>query len=606
MKQLLFKTFVPVLMVAITFQSYGQVAPVSSPVFAANMTVKGSEAFTASFSNTSTGRNDMNAYLLCYLTTLIYPQYLSTVANRPTTAYINQLHTNPSYFESEYKRLTSKLFTNPQYSFVHKSFPNGYDPEAMVISTPQSVYVVFRGTDRVASNQVETFMYDWGEWLMSDFDARHLTTPELTGKVLAGMWLSLEYENFKESLYQKIQQSGGATKKVWITGHSLGSGQAQLFAMYMSKKGITPQGVYLYASPHAGTQEFVTALENILPGGRLQRFDFITDPVTMLAPYALGYRRAGVRVYYNDVKSMQFGAPERSAQEGLQLIPALVGAGANAIADVVNGKTNSKFKIDINTIGGSPFCYHHPLWYLRAAFNQLSVTERSKVPSPLPLPDQNLEGCDLLTVQRGRSSDPLTVTKEVINTVVDGGAAVVKEGLEVLQFVASTIFNNATGAAITEGDYYIRSYASDGKLVLNEKSGLNNGVGLKLTTTNNKVKVQRYGALGYTISFGNKTVDGFFGSETKTYVLDSQLEDLLDDGHTTVQLWEKNGAPALSANQRWLFIKVKDNKYVIKNLANGKLLDAGNSCVNNNECTVSTLNPSSNDQTQIWILEKAN
>jgi hypothetical protein len=77
---------------------------------------------------------------------------------------------------------------------------------------------------------------------------------------------------------------------------------------------------------------------------------------------------------------------------------------------------------------------------------------------------------------------------------------------------------------------------------------------------------------------------------------------------TTIQLWEKNLWPGASANQRWLFIRVKDNKYVIRNLANQKLLDAHNNCSNSSttSTSVKTWNAISNEQTQIWTLEKAN
>jgi Lipase (class 3) len=571
---------------------------------------KGTNAFSTAFQNNAIGRNDMDAYLLCYLTTLIYPQYLAVVAQNSSDSYVNRLHANATDFASEYKKYTSFLFSSPEYSFVHETFPGGYDPEAMVISTPQTIYVVFRGTDRVASNRVNTFMYDWGEWLTTDFDARYLSTPELTGKVLSGMWLSMIYNNFKDELLQAIKDKGGNSKKIWICGHSLGSGQAQLFAMFMAKKGITPQGVYVYAAPHPGTQEFVDDINRIFPNNRLQRFDFINDPITTLAPYVLGYRRAGTRVYYNDINSIQFGAPERSPVEAAALLPALNGAIANAAADFVSEKSNNRLKIDVISPGGSPFCYHHPLWYLRAAYSQLSADEREKVPAPLPLPDGNSEGCDFLTAQRGRTSNPMIIGGNLVKGAIDAGVAVVKETLEKIKFTADAIIDNVTGSALDAGSYYIKCYASESNLGLNEQDGFNNGSAMKLTTGKSKVRIERYGTIGYTIQFGTKTITSeFFGitsSETKEYVLDSKAEDLFDDGSTTVQLWERNAFPALSANQRWLLIKLKDNKYLIKNLANGKLLDANNACIGDNSCGVKTYKPLTDDQTQIWVLEKAN
>jgi len=549
--------------------------------------VKGTNVFGSSFNKSATGRQNMNAYLMCYLNTLIYPQYLSILRGDASDAAIDKLHGDKTFFEGEFKKHTSYLFSSPQYKFVTESFPLGYDPEAMVISTSDVVYVVFRGTDRVAtnakSNLISQFMYDWGEWLLTDFDATLINVPDIPGQVHRGFWNSLSFNGFKDKLVQQIKDFGGANKKVWISGHSLGSAHAQLFSMYLAKKGIVAQGVYLYAAPHPGTQDFVDGLNLLFPSQRLQRFDFSSDPITMLAPYTLGYRRAGTRVFYKDIKSIQFAAQERSPLELAGVLTAVTGA------------------VGFN-LSGSEFCYHHPTWYLRSAYTQLTTTEREKVPIPLPLPDATTtngysDACDQLAINKGRNS-------ALPGSLLEQGLAVVGDAIEKLSFAATTVMDNVTGAAISEGDYYIKSYPSGTHIGLNETNGMNNGSGIKLSTTKQKVKIQRFGTVGYTIRFGTKTVDGFFGSETKEYVLDSKAEDLFDDGATTIQLWEKNSLPGLSANQRWLFIKLRDGIYLIKNIANGKLLDANNSCINTNECGVKTWNPISNDQTQIWILEK--
>src|SRR5438045_6921550 len=93
---------------------------------------------------------------------------------------------------------------------------------------------------------------------------------------------------------------------------------------------------------------------------------------------------------------------------------------------------------------------------------------------------------------------------------------------------------------------------------------------MKITTDRSKVKIERFGAIGYIINFGVNQVQGFFGPETKTYVLDSKLEDLFDDGSSTIQLWEKNNLPLVSANKRCFLLKIKKIKYEIKNWPNVK------------------------------------
>ncbi len=557
--------------------------------------VRGANSFSTLFNRNTTARHDMNAYLLSYITTLIYPQYLSIAAENAKESYIDQLHSNSVLFETEYKKYTAFLFGgSPQYRFITASNPLGYDPEAMVISTNDVVYVVFRGTDRVAtnskSNLVSSFMYDWGEWITTDFDARLITAPGMTGKIHAGFWNSLNYDNFKGKLLQEIINQGGKTKKVWVMGHSLGSAHAQVFAMFMAKQGVTAHSLYLLAAPHPGDQAFVTELNRLYPTTRHQRFDFSSDPITALAPYTLGYKRAGTRVFYKDILSIQFGAPERSEAEVASLFSGILGAATNAIGI-------SKFSIT-----GSQICYHHPTWYLRAAYNQLSKDDKAKVPPPLPIPDATTtngysEACDALSINKGKNAG-------APGSLIEQGLVAIEAGLETLKFVASTIISNVNGTAITEGDYYIKSYPTNGKLGIKATEGMTNGGSLRLRTSPDVVKIQRHGAVGYTIRFGTKTVSGLLGNELKEYVLDSDAMDLFDNGATTVHLWEKNGVPAVSANQRWLFIKVKDNKYILKNLANGKLLDANNSCLNGTDCGVKTWNPITDDQTQIWILEK--
>ena len=63
---------------------------------------------------------------------------------------------------------------------------------------------------------------------------------------------------------------------------------------------------------------------------------------------------------------------------------------------------------------------------------------------------------------------------------------------------------------------------------------------MRLTTSRSKVKIKRFGAIGYTIEFGTKTFNGLLGSETKSYVLDSEGASLYQSGSSEIQLWEKN------------------------------------------------------------------
>lgn len=303
---------------------------------------QGAGAFTTAFNAEASGYDSTNAYLLSYLATIIYPEHLARLDGKHNnTGYISNLHRNSNaFFEKEFARLTRPLFSEPiapttarsglrtgsktvpvltdsypQYRFVADSKPAGYDPEAMVIATEKALFVVFRGTDRVASNPTGSLQYEWNEWLLVDFDFRFVSPDSgLRGRVHAGFWSSLL--DIREGLLDALNElDPGKGKKLWITGHSLGAAHAQLFAAYVAQRGRTAQGVYVYAAPHVGDQIFVADLE-ALYGGRLQRFDFVADPVTMVPPYTAGYERAGIRNYHDDLDSLQRNAPERPPPGG--------------------------------------------------------------------------------------------------------------------------------------------------------------------------------------------------------------------------------------------------------------------------------------------------
>jgi pimeloyl-ACP methyl ester carboxylesterase len=395
----------------------------------------GPNAFNVAFNERAVGAAPANAYLLTYLVTLIYPEFLDQLSGDPLKQdidYVKRLHTTPEDFVQEYAGRTHHLFWNaaappgpanqpPQYVWVWGR-SGGWDPEAMVISTAKSVVVVIRGTDRVAGKQ--KFGYNWAEWIQSDFRAMGVPpdVPGLSGRVHRGFWESMtapamlyvpsgnplpagipNNQPFRESLLAVIKAFGSGQKPIWVVGHSLGAAQAQLYGAYLTVKGVSPQGVYAVAAPHVGDRTFVDQLNGMFPNQRLQRFDFVHDPVTMVPPsiqlpQAPGtppiiYARAGTRLYYDDAVSVQFPAPERNTAEGVRM----------------DGVLNSPI---VRFFPPGDFCFHYPQWYLTAAYNQLDQGVVSVMPSPLPTPvmrgDVYSRLCGPVKVTRGNRS-PKTV-----------------------------------------------------------------------------------------------------------------------------------------------------------------------------------------------------
>jgi pimeloyl-ACP methyl ester carboxylesterase len=594
--------------------------------------LRGDNAFGTLFNPNAVGASPLNAYLLTYLSSMVYPHVLDFFQGSPMEAsYQDSLSLNPGTFVNEFKKYTERLFWNPnappspsnqppQYEWVYGT-ELGYDPEAMVIGASNAVFVVFRGTDRVASARTQ-IGYNWMEWLQTDFSFLGVSTEiqSLPGLVHLGFWESLKVPArqlngqliggsngiFRDRLVQVIQNFGGGTKKVWITGHSLGAAHAQVFAAFLASKGIVAQGIAAVAAPHVGDQTFANRLNQLFPNDRLQRFDFVDDPVTMLPTYVMGYARAGTRVYYDDIQTVRFKHSERNPLEHAWLGPTILGVGTDALAGAI-GNPGAKVKFKL---AGSQFCFHYPSWYAHAAFQQVSEQTRSQLPVPFPLPDATT----LVTVnENGRSTQKQVFspcgTYEVARGMRHPGAAAgeavveaagqVADAIETVTYNVGQLFANATGVSIQEGSYRIR--AVKGGKYLDVSGGCfnqENGCKLQLwdigqSTANNTFHIKKAG-LGYLLQAGNDFVE-------------VDANNLLSNG-AKIQTWDANlpmGGHA--ANQIWYLFRIgQTNRYVIRNSASLKVLDAKNDCTSTNGCKVQQWNAVNNDESQVWILEKIN
>jgi len=395
--------------------------------------VRGANAFGRLFESTSVGRADTNAYLLAYLSTMVYadyglanalPEYSAlSVVQRAEAEY--KLQTDEALFKREFERLTRPFFYDAAQPLSATNSPPRYeyrtnagriealssigvvlDPEAMVINTPKAVYVVFRGTDRIGGLDPDNAGYEVGEWLSTNILAFGATPgSNLRGQVHSGIWNSLSA--LRDRLAQDVIEAGGRTKPVWVTGHSLGAAQGILFSAFLAAQhGIRPAGTYAFAAPRIGDSAFVASVEQFLTRGRIQRFEFIVDPVAVLPPRKAEipelinsvastlagavsaltklqvsseqypeYYTPGIRNYYNSVTQYLYDARERSPDELKQ-----------------------QFR---QTPPWKAFCFHYPQWYLVAAYKQLPEAQRPLVPTPIALPKPSSLGCALEEIARG-------------------------------------------------------------------------------------------------------------------------------------------------------------------------------------------------------------
>lgn len=585
----------------------------------------GSNCFNTQFNNAATTLDMRNAYLMGYLCTASYADYIRYLYNpvlAQNSTLIKSIRDDDDKFIIEYANKLSYLFTSTPtlspvinatkltvspalladkatiipavtepavtFDFIHKCNPAGYDPEAILISTPTTVFVVFRGTDRVSCN-TSPGGYQWAEWMASDFkflkrDASFLHAA-VQGQVHRGMVESLLSENFATELATGINaviknKATGATKKVWISGHSLGGGHAQLFAMYLKYNyNITAQGLYLYEAPHPGDSKFAQQLNNDIGKSRIQRFEFGDDPIPTLPPQVFLFGRAGTRNYFKDYTSaVQSGNEQIAGIDDTKILCAL--------GNLPGEQIPAFAKLQFPPLCPGSTCFHHPTMILQAVRHQLSASALPSLPAAIPLPLAG-DNCNQGDLNKAENNDLINNTATAVeNTIAD------------IAFQAGNIADNLLGNGIQEGTYKIACYGfkNNPKKYLKWDGTQNHQLNINSTGTIFNITHKLTG--GYQVwSFdGNMAADVKFtagfpnGEENTNNVIMKPKDAVIGDEET------------------WYFFKVPNttNTYVLYNWNSHRVLDAPDNCLTASSCPVNEFTGKNNDGTQVWILEKVN
>ncbi len=518
------------------------------------------------FNVNAAGRNDVNAYLLSQLAYLVYADNLAKqIAPRgEVEALAKRLQENSAEFKQEFIKKTGHFFyepfrlpltvralprTNPsklrlppfviepalEFDFVTSGDRAGIDPETMLISTRNAVFVVVRGTDRVGGANSD-FKYKWGEWLQTDALA-FLGSPcsgcETSGNVHRGFRDALGYNDsagrsYIRTLTQKIKNMvGQANKKVWITGHSLGGAMAQLIGFYLKQQeNITAQQIVVFSSPHPGDSQFAGTLNSLFPNGRIQRYEFIDDPVTRLPGRYMGYGRAGVRNHASKVTAIRFNAGERSGNDF-----------GNIAAVISSG---------LLSFGGA--CFHHPEWLVNSAYNVLSRTRKSQMPLPPALPTAEFEACLSIDINLGTSGN-----------YIDPGSA-----------------------TIEPGTYTIKNARSGKFLIASKEScpfNLNNCCPVIQRSSSVKPNDNKWIIAA---------VDGAFVTSytIKNRAYDTVLDaDIICAGSNNCKVQNCNRIGfGDRRNQEWAFVRMSNGNYKLRCVRGNKYLRLNPDCAENNNC----------------------
>lgn len=144
-----------------------------------------------------------------------------------------------------------------------------HDLKIIIADYQDTVLVTFRHTN---SNKNWLYNADFGLWNFDDSFTLGEKTHHGFARMLSAEWLNL---------LEEVQQRTNTGKGLWVFGHSLGAGLAQLASAGFSAEGLYVDQVYLTGSPKAGSDAWVAKAEQYL-AGRVYRLAYKEDLVARL------------------------------------------------------------------------------------------------------------------------------------------------------------------------------------------------------------------------------------------------------------------------------------------------------------------------------------
>jgi hypothetical protein len=204
--------------------------------------------------------------------------------------YHDQLYVDPledvAMYQARFKEVFRRwaMDTDRFIFYNHKS--DKYDTEVVLMPNrdPQNRFliIVFRGSETPAA--VESALRDW---VFTDFYAVPYSVALAPGypevRVGTGLWNA--FEPVAVDIVNSLRSFSGY--KVWLTGNSLGGALATLCGLYLQLNGYPVEGVYTFAAPRVGDEQFRN-LYNAHLFGRYHRWVNGTgadqDLVTKLPP----------------------------------------------------------------------------------------------------------------------------------------------------------------------------------------------------------------------------------------------------------------------------------------------------------------------------------
>lgn len=267
------------------------------------------------FNDTASGINGVNAFFLAKFTEQMYPERLdyqfryiqngSKVVNQLPSTDELKIHPliNNSNFEKAFELRFRHYFEdtiNCTFDFIHRfqfdtlkflgiKSIKGYDPEVILINSPNRLLILYRGTDDIENNR-------FAEWKGTDFNFSKMKSDSVLNNahIHEGFWKSFLLINKDLQAYLSTVDKN---KPIWLSGHSLGGAMAILTGVYLKNLGYNVANIYTFASPRTIGDETFCSLANTLLPNRINRFEYYLDPVCLL--WMPGYAEIGNRHWFD-------------------------------------------------------------------------------------------------------------------------------------------------------------------------------------------------------------------------------------------------------------------------------------------------------------------
>lgn len=392
-----------------------------APTFALPALPSQEYACMEQFDDTASGVHNVNVFILAKMTEMMYAERLDyqmrywqnkgqVVDTLESTEWL-EAHTavNDDNFEQIFQTRFQHYFQfSPQatatglqskeeeveFRYLHKvhtedarfmgvKYKAGLDPELMLVSTPTTIFILFRGTDEVGDHK-------WAEWLGTDFRINQRAAGgALVGtRIHTGFWLS--FDLIRDELLTALAEMGAKDKNIWVAGHSLGAALSVITGTYLKASGYQVQNVYAYACPRTiGNRAFIKKANELLPN-RIQRFEYFKDPVTMVWAPGYKYHHVGQRNWYDEEKLGEYRLYKNTFERSF-LSPSMKKCDHITCMHSDGKHSDKEAKKNHRRIkrcqhSGSIFVtykichYHNPQWYVKAAYAQLTAEQKALLP----------------------------------------------------------------------------------------------------------------------------------------------------------------------------------------------------------------------------------